>query len=86
MKYYRVKRECDGVYVCKCVRNKYAHPIRLNGGELFTECELKHMKNTCVMGTNGLNAFEEVEVNKTNIYKSYGHRFERDYFDDDIMF
>mgnify|MGYP003293128731 CR=1 FL=1 len=76
MKYYRVKKECDGVTVCKCVHGQYAHPIRLVGYELFTERELKHMKNTCVMGTDGLNAFEEVEVNKNNTWKQRGHRFE----------
>lgn len=82
MKYYRVKRECDGVYIVKSV----AHPIRLFGGELFTERELEHMKDTCFMGRDARNAFEEVEVKKTNTYKSDEHRFEYGYFDTEIIF
>lgn len=83
MLYYRVKKQYDGtpVYRLDGRSNNLTVYRYLIANELYTKTELKHLffesKAGRVMGGNRvLSMFDELNLKKSQVYTSFGARFE----------
>ena len=84
MKYLRVKPECDNAIAYRSSPYGYVYQNILIGNELLTMKEFENQySETCYVllenrqHWNILNCFDLVEIPKTDIYWSFGCRFQK---------